>query len=164
MAESPETADSKRSSMKEQRRPSLNPDAEIIEGSRKLDQGEKRLSVGTMKLRTDCEMWLMKAVAELMGATEETSHELPEDIQEDAQSTFIESVIFDKSELSDADIKGKIGAKFEVGKSKEGWAKFESDFLEMIATLRGSVNKARNDSKSVPEKSVDSCDSKSVPE
>lgn len=144
-AASPNSAES---SKQFQRRPSLNPDTNIIEDSQKLDQGERRLSVSAMRSRSDLEMWLMCEVPDLMGVSEDETDQLPEVLQD--PSEFCDGVLFDKETLDTAAIQQKVdeGFKAHAGE-KPGWAKFCEELVRRIAEARGTIVEARKNSKTV---------------
>lgn len=138
------------------RRPSLNPDTDMKEGAAKLAQGERRLSVSTLRVRADLELWLMTTIPALMGVSEDDTDNLPEALQEDGQSGFCAQIIFDKANLTQDEIRARVHDHFSAAKEREGWPKFEEDIMRKIEGVRISITDARKNSKSVPECTVPS--------
>ncbi len=60
-------------------------------------QGERRLSVTSLRLRSDIEMWLMEEAPKLFGVPDSST--LKPSVQEDAQSTFLNGILFEKGYL-----------------------------------------------------------------
>jgi len=118
--------------------------------------GERRLSVTSLRLRSDVEMWLMDAVPKMMG--KEDSASLPITMQEDAQSEFLNQILFQSGNLDDTVIIKAISATFghQIDEDKKpGYAQFEQDLLAKIRDVRGAFAQARKESKEIPKEQSD---------
>lgn len=100
---------------------------------------ERRLSVGSLKLRADLEIWLLDAIPKLMGEGSE--------IDEDTSANFLNSILFDKTEKTSDDIANLVEKTFAAGKSKPGWNAFSHGLVQKIIEVRESFTVARKESK-----------------
>lgn len=122
------------------RRPSLQPEAVLLEPKARISgASERRLSVTSLRLRADLEIWLMDAIPKLMGE---------ESLDEEKQSAFLSKILFDKVEKSDDQLKTAVEKAFgATGGEKSGWDVFVTGLVVRIKETRASFTVARKASK-----------------
>ncbi|CAD7925126.1 unnamed protein product [Amoebophrya sp. A25] len=137
------------------KRPSLHADAlQAGDGASIQDKkylaGERRLSVTSLRLRSEVEMWLMEEVPKLFGV--EDTDELDPSVQEDGQSHFLNGVLFCGDILDTGAVAEKVRERFGIGVAAQSnrFRSFVDELAAKIVEVRDAFAQARRESKEIP--------------
>jgi len=142
------------------RRPSLHGDALAfgpnLEDAPAVRQdflrGERRLSVTSLRLRSDLEVWLMEEIPKLFGA--EDSKTLANSLQEDAQTAFLNEQLFSAESLTEEQLALRVETTFGDARETPGFHAFSQNLCFKILEARNAFHQARADNKKVPRHSI----------
>lgn len=115
-------------------------------------KGERRLSVTSLRLRSEIEMWMIEEIPKLFGASDASG--LDKSLQEDAQGEFLNAILFSTETLSGDDVGKKIDDTFTKAASTEKYADFKQELAKRIMNAREAFTQAKKESKEVPRNSI----------
>jgi len=91
----------------------------------------------------------MDAVPKMFEVEDSTA--LDASLQEESQSTFLNSILFTPSVSAKADVVERIRTTFRAGEKRTGFDGFVETLAEKICGVKDAFAKARKESKEVPQ-------------